>query len=822
MPTKSKRAAPAARSSVPVARLILAWALLILPAALLCYGFWSQRLLTQAVWNADGFRRLTLACAAYPLFAAGVFLWRPAAFGALLVGGALVWAVSVVGFGPVAAVLFLAISAAALGNGALRWAGGLAGRGEFLLALATGAGLISAGVAIAAHFPVNYRLVYVGALSLPLALAGGSLRPSLERGWRALRTPALRSFPVFGGYALLAFVLLVHLACALKPEVGYDALAVHLMAPAYVESHARWLFDPLQYAWSVMPLGGDWLYTAAYLLGGEFAARLTNLGALLVTVALLHSLARRALPRPAAAVVAALFASTPLAGLVTGSLFIENVLAAMLLAAVFAIDRLRRRGDGASLIAAGILLGVSLSIKLGAVSCAIPLAVFAVVAAVRRAKFQTRHAVVAAAAFLAMGGLPYLYTWMRTGSALYPFVPSIFQSPFPGKFPPAWDSLFRMTFRSHEYLEGQDGSFGFQHLLFAPAALLLAFVRRVPFAARVAGVTALVSAIAIVSAQPYLRYFYPAMALFAVLLISVLGAALRLDRHLFGAVCGAAAVCVLLNLYFLPASGWYQKDFFLPPPVGISAASARSYVMTMAPARGVIDYLNLRRPGEAAWFIGTNNIAGLRGRAYAAVWHQWPFAKEAQAAATAEGIAAVARAHDLKNFVAPTDTPSVTPPAARDFLERNTTREYVYGSMALYRLRRPGAFTEELLPGAEAAERWSGWQRRGSVVIDAAGAARVTLEDTLRKSVPAEPSTTYRYSLEAYCEQPGTVLRLQIDWQDVDGRLLSAASDPHPCSPQWATYTDDFTAPEEAARAVVTVASHTASAVLVRSASLRD
>src|SRR5581483_6894868 len=155
---------------------------------------------------------------------------------------------------------------------------------------------------------------------------------------------------------------------------------------------------------------------------------LVNFGALLAIVGILHALLGRR-----AALAAALLVSTPLALAVTGSLFIENVLAATILAVVLALDRLRRYRDGGSLFAAGLLLGAALSMKLGAISCVVPLALFAAPLA-RRSRGRVIYAL---AALLVVGGLPYLYAWRVAGSPLYPFVPSIFSSSYPGHIPPA-------------------------------------------------------------------------------------------------------------------------------------------------------------------------------------------------------------------------------------------------------------------------------------------------------------------------------------------------------------------------------------------------
>ena len=669
------------------------WCLLLLLSCVLCFGFWDGRLFGQSIWSPDGMRRLALLAASYGIFSLLAFRIRATAFLSVLGGGALLYVVAALGYGPPAAALFLAVAVLLLGDMVLACLGARREAGAFretaALSFLAGAALVCLAVGIAVHFPVNYPGVYLAALAVPL-LANRRALPFYAAGlMRAVRPSRPCSAAAFAARALLGFIVLAHFLVALKPEAGYDALAVHMMAPAYVRAHYAWSFDIGCYAWAVMPMAGDWLFTAAYMLGGEFAARLTNFAALAAILALLYSLARRWLPRAPAALGVALFASTPLVQLVTGSLFVENVLAAMILAAVVALARLHRTGRDVYLFAVGLFLGTALSVKLGALSCAVPLAGFAVHRALRPRIPRpglVRYALAALAALVLIGGFPYVYAWHVAGSPMYPFTRELFVSPFPGKFPPVWDTLYRLTFHSHEYLESQDGAFGFHYLLFLPVSLLF-FSLRVPYAAWVAGVTAVVSGVAVICTQPYLRYLYPAVVLVSIVFFAMLAAASKLQPLLFRALAAVSTVLVLLNFYYMPASGWLHRDFFLPALFG--RQTVETYIRDMAPVRGIIAYLNLNSPGEPAWFMGNNYIAGLTGRAYADEWHQPAFSGEVHRLETAGDALALARKHGLRYFIAPAGTAQLTdePAALRAFLDQYTSKEYEFGAMALYRLR---------------------------------------------------------------------------------------------------------------------------------------
>jgi len=303
----------------------------------------------------------------------------------------------------------------------------------------------------------------------------------------------------------------------------------------------------------------------------------------------------------------------------------------------------------------------------------------------------------------------------------------------------------------------------------------------------------------------------------------MLAAVRRRQPRFFKALAATATALVLANIYFLPASGWYQKSFFVSGLFDRHAVEA--YVREQAPARKLIEYLNLKSPGEPVWFIGSNQIAGLIGRPFAALWHQPLFQREAAGLHTVSDVLALGRKYGVSHFIAPADTSQIEEkPVAvlRAFLEQETVEEYEFGALRLSRLRDDSSFATEVFDGAQFKAGWFGWQQTGHVQIaSGSGQARVTLSDTLARAVPMEASRIYRYSLEAFCPAPETLLRLQINWHDASNRFLGTSLDPRACGPEWRLHTKDVTPPPGTKTGIVIVGGHTSAAVLVRSASLR-
>src|SRR5258708_38978114 len=117
-------------------------------------------------------------------------------------------------------------------------------------------------------------------------------------------------------------------------------------------------------------MGVEWVYRAVYVLGGEFAARLLNFALLVLLSILLYETVRHWLGVTASLFMTALFASTPLVQLETGSLFIENYLACMVFGAVTNVARNRPYH-------AAIFCGAALAAKFGAVAFGLPIMIVA-------------------------------------------------------------------------------------------------------------------------------------------------------------------------------------------------------------------------------------------------------------------------------------------------------------------------------------------------------------------------------------------------------------------------------------------------------------
>ena len=296
----------------------------------------------------------------------------------------------------------------------------------------------------------------------------GTLTANLRRRWLSIGVRMRLS-------AYSAFLLIAHLFAAMKPEVSSDGLAMHLAIAADIANHHAFTFDFRQFIWALMPMGADYCYALAYMLGGEYAARLLNLVMLGSIAYLVYRAAREWVSKALALLLAALFVSAPLVQLVTGSMLVENFVAAVSLsagsrAAGVLSNALRERAS-ALRVPDGIGGGMETRSdrncnRRSCPRCWLP-----------RAECRCARSRLRCFYFLLLACFPYVKAYMLSGNPVYPFGNDYFKSPYIDEDlrdhryeeKLKWRTPMQVTFETNRYYEGQDGSFGFQYILLAAA-----------------------------------------------------------------------------------------------------------------------------------------------------------------------------------------------------------------------------------------------------------------------------------------------------------------------------------------------------------------
>lgn len=528
---------------------------------------------------------------------------------------------------PVATVVFLILSALSLGR-LLVSSPKVAPTDVLLVGIVAFGSLLSILIALPINNAGSWGLLF----ALPLVLGWRRLRLA----WPAAAAAEPRSTQLYLLQCGIGAAALLHLLVALMPEVGHDALAMHLLVPAHVAQHQAWHFDTAHHVWAVMPMFVDWFYTAAYLFAGETAARLLNVASILLLATLVHRSAVWAgATRIGANWSALLLLVTPLTYLESSSLFIEGLWSALVLGGTLALLRLSTSADNArrEILLASVFLGGALAAK--AVTFTL-LPVLALLLLARVRHWLTRELIPATGyalfMFVAVGAIPYMRAYGLTGNPVFPFFNGYFQSPLypPSNFGPPekfelgldWDTVYRITFDSSRYLEASVGSAGFQWLLLVvPGLLVVALARR--HRALLLGVIALGWGWLTFEQTAYLRYVLPSFALACAMVGVMLAVAESTGRWARRASITAALAALVLNLFHLHSATWYGEIYLR---VITDSRAREAFIENAAPTRVAVDLVNaLNQADTPVAFFSQPLTAGLKADALYANWYNTRF-----------------------------------------------------------------------------------------------------------------------------------------------------------------------------------------------------
>ena len=631
----------------------------------------------------------------------GVLAWRWPRHALRLIGATAVGLACVlVSPGVVATVALMALNAYVVGQ----WALGATADDNpengtlppvvFILAgIALWIGVMSMTAAVKVH----YGIVYAAMLITPLLAQWRRVVAVLTKFGRGMERPQdVVTSTAIAWSVVLGALVFIHLFVVAKPDAGYDANAMHLEFARIVAEHHRWTFDVTRHAWAVMPLGADWTFAAAYLLGGEAAARLANFGFAVIAGVLIYRLIRTFADFEAAIASVTLVASMPLAYLVTGSLFSEGLWTAFLLAALWLAIAFGRTRSPRSM-AAFLLVGAgAMQCKVLSVIWLAPLFVYVGWAWSRGPRIRVSRSLAAVACIAATIALaPYVNAWIRTRNPVFPFLNAWFRSPLFDAGTSMSNPLYSAPLRpwspyeividSGRFIEGLTGALGFAWLLLIPL-ILFAFLRGRTRLQWLCLGLAVAFFVAVYVQQSYLRYLLPAFVLFAVIGGWALGEFVTTPKR--RAVLVAAGVLLVgVNLRFIHAAAWPNAELCLRCAFD---RDARVYYLALTmPDRAIGEYLNAAHPAARVGFFIFNGVgpSGFVGYSRSANWHDVESFRALANAGSASEVLAVARKFRLTHVVVAEGPPTSATDYIPAFRDQYTTPIWRYGGRVVAEIK---------------------------------------------------------------------------------------------------------------------------------------
>jgi hypothetical protein len=188
----------------------------------------------------------------------------------------------------------------------------------------------------------------------------------------------------------------------------------------------------------------------------------------------------------------------------------------------------------------------------------------------------------------------------------------------------------------------------------------------------------------ILGTEPNARYLYSALPLLFVPFAALLAWAAAHQRLLARSLLAFAIACAALNVYFLPASSYYHKDFYGP----FTPRQREAYVGVTAPIRTVIAWFNRAHPQAAVLLTQDSDIAGLGGDVYENHWHQYNILDQIRRAPDVPGLRALLDRWKVRYLIArkPTASHYARPLVLRQLLDQCTIAEYAFGEFYVARL----------------------------------------------------------------------------------------------------------------------------------------
>ncbi|WP_219915907.1 phospholipid carrier-dependent glycosyltransferase [Pseudomonas brassicacearum] len=724
---------------------------------------------------------------------------------------------------PVMVVTLFALSATLLGSWMLRQRAS-ADRSIHLL---VGAGTLGTLTGLAAYLPINYPGLYGTLLSLPLLLGRNHLmavgRELLGhiQATRSAQTPVQTALDV-----LICSFACLYVLVAFMPEIGHDALAMHLFIPSQLAQRHQWSFDASTYVWAVMPMLADWIYSIVYLLAGETASRLSNSAFTLLLAWQIHNMTLWAGGSATSARWASLiFLSTPLAFAESSSLHIESAWTAFMMAGTLAILKVSNftpdpRERLWQLRLAGVLLGFAMAAK------AVTLSVLPVLLLVLLWQFRAwavpglaRALLLGSAGLILAGATPYVSAGYLTGNPVFPFFNAIFHSPLWPNVnfePPAtfgtgmtWDTLYRMVFHSPQFIEGRVGAAGFQWLLLPTSAVaVLLSGNRKALCILLVGAGAMFMTF---QSTAYLRYVFPSFALFSVILaLPVAG-----DKHVPRSLALlAGALLILTNTRFIQAATYYGE---IKPSALLSQAGREAYLLERLPIRKMVDTVNALNIGhQPVAVFAPPLMAGLQADALYASWYNLDWKHDFDTAASPSELAQRLRQRHVSWLVI--DLKSL-PQVKLDRLLTVSTSYTRLGDLDLRKL--DVAHYEHLLnPDLSSLEGWS--LTSPSSYDPSHKTLTVNVKTPATQRVEVTPGLTYTNSVSARCATIPTAGRIQANWMDAHGDFIAASIETFDCTSQWETHEMNVVAPANATSVIIYASGHTDTPLAFKSLSFRQ
>jgi hypothetical protein len=442
-------------------------------------------------------------------------------------------------------------------------------------------------------------------------------------------------------------IIIFYVTISLMPEIGYDALAMHFFIPGHMKYRGMWGFDVDKYAFAVMPMLGDWLYSILFIIGNETSLRLFNVALLVLISLIIRQIILLVEKNEKYSLWAILFfISSPLAFTETSSLFIDNVICLFVVSS-FAISLkiiTLENNEPENITFLGLLIAFCIATKSTGFLYSFSIIFMLFIFSSKWLKECTSKYIFKSLLLITLiGSIPYINAYYISGNPLFPFYNGFFKSNsyvlanFDNPIYRSnitFSTLYELTFHSNKYLESTPGSGGFILLLLLIPMFSLLFIKKnIILLSLLIG--AFISFFSIFYFQSYLRYIYPVYGLLYAYISISFSIIENHSKFLYKTTIIVASLAILLNLLFLNAGANY-KDF--PLQIIFDSNLKIDYLQKTAPIRLAVDYLNKKEDilDSPVLVLSNPMVGGLKTDALYPIWYNYQLQNKMISADTPE------------------------------------------------------------------------------------------------------------------------------------------------------------------------------------------
>lgn len=491
--------------------------------------------------------------------------------------------------------------------------------------LVLGLGIYGSLGSISAHFAFAKPIYYLIVLFLPIILSY-----KLTKDLYLSFYKNLKKLHVFDIKLILIYsISVLYVAVAFMPELGYDALAMHLFVPGHMLHRARWSFDVDTYVFAVMPMLTEWLYSVVYILSGEASTRLLNVVFLFASAKLITEIISYRNKEGGALWGALFFLTSPLTFAIGSSLFIDSLLCLFVLAGIFLmllVINEDKNKDG-NIIFLGIILGLIIATKsVGFIYLSIIILILILYKNELLWNTKYKISLIFILMISSVGLIPYINSFLITGNPVFPFFNGIFKS---AHFTPvnfdnplyrsgiSFRTLYDLTFNSERFLESGPGAGGFSLLLLlVPSAIYMVYKKNK--IALILGLSGLLMFLLEFQFQSYLRYVFPVFAIFYTF-IGISLSELKINSPFLYKISALISfLSLVLNLIFINSAANYKT---FPIELLFNEDTRTRYVTESIPIRDAVQYINSLITDEPVLVMANPMVAGLKVDALYPIWY---------------------------------------------------------------------------------------------------------------------------------------------------------------------------------------------------------